>query len=223
MLNNLVIVEESQDEPVSLEDIYTFLRLDATGSPPSHPDDAMLQSFIKAAREKVEQVTRRTLTVGTTLKAIYKSFPVNKIFFGGVEFFRNDLINEYRYDSIELPRPPVNNVSFVKYYDENNILRTFSSSNWFLATDSFTSRVFLVDGNSWPNTYKRDDAVQITFSSGYEPIGSPNNAIDSIPELIKTAIKTEVQLMYDELTPEKRNALQESIERMLVNYRVYSF
>ena len=221
MLNNLVTVEEAVTEPVSLEDIYTFLRLDTDGSPPSHPDDDMLRSFITAAREKVEQVTRRTLTVGSTLKAIYSRFPVYKVYMGGTGFFDDDF--EYRNDAIELPRPPINSVSSVQYYDEDNVLRTFSTSNWFLVNESFTAKVVLVDGYTWPSTFRRDDALQITFTSGYEPIGSPNPATNSIPELIKVAIMVEVQLMYDELSPDKRKKLEESIDRMLVSFRVYSF
>jgi len=221
MLNNLVTIEEAQNEPVTLEEIYTFLRLDPEGSPPSHPDDNMLRSFIKASREKVEQFTRRTLTVGATLKAVYSAFPACRVYFGGIGIDADDY--EHRYDALELPRPPVNSVSSVRYYDEDNVLRTLPTSNWFLVSDSFTAKINLSEGYTWPTTFKRDDAVQVTFTSGYEPIGSPNSAQDSVPELIKTAIKLEVQLMYDEFSPEKRAAAEDAISRMLVSYRVYSF
>lgn len=221
MLNNVVVVENPVVEPVTLEEIYTFLRLDPEGSPPTHPDDEMLTSFIKAAREKVEQVTRRTL-VESSYKAIYRRFPVHKVHIGGSGFDIDDF--EFRYDAIELPRPPVSSVTAVQYYDEDNVLRTFSGANWFLVSDTLTAKIQLVSGQTWPFSFSRDDALQVTFTAGYPPIGSPADDYRSnIPEAIKTALKLEVKLLYDPLSPEQEEAVRKSIDRLLVSYRVYSF
>ena len=42
-------------EPISLEKARLHLRLDTSGSPPSHPDDSLVTSLITAVRENAEE------------------------------------------------------------------------------------------------------------------------------------------------------------------------
>ena len=57
---NVTVIEQPPVEPVTLEEAKAYLRVDDYGSPATNPDDAMIQTMIVAARETVEQVTRRS-------------------------------------------------------------------------------------------------------------------------------------------------------------------
>lgn len=121
-------------EPITVEDIAKVnLKLDGT------TDDILLNIWIQAAREMVEERTGRSL-VTQTRKIELDYFPSS--------------------GEVELLYGPVQSI-VITYYDDNNALQTLSSAEYWLHNDKVT-----VD-DSWPSTYDRPGAVILTYVAGY--------------------------------------------------------
>ena len=220
---NIVVVTPPQFEPVTLADLYTWLRLDPAGSPPEHPDDALLTSLIQTARLQVEQETRRAL-VDQRLRLILPNFPRLRVLFssGAIWGDGTDDAFEERPSFIEIPRPPLMTVHSVEYYDVANELQTLDPAAYFVSTETFCARINASEGYDWPDTFRRGDAVQIEYSAGYPSAESPPEA-DGVPDGLRTAIKVGVQLAYDEISPEKRPQLEKMRQTILASFRVAKF
>lgn len=71
-------------------------------------------------------------------------------------------------EELLLPFAPLQSVTFVKYYDEDNVQQTLSSSRYFAITDDRScGSVYLHPDYEWPETFERPDAVQIRFVCGW--------------------------------------------------------
>jgi uncharacterized phiE125 gp8 family phage protein len=79
-------------------------------------------------------------------------------------------------DVLRLPLGNLIAVSSVQYYDTTN------ASLYGSFTDEAGPYIGLLTGQSWPSTYSRDDAVQVTWTAGYGA-----NASD-VPAAIRHAI-----------------------------------
>jgi len=143
----VIVTTAPVNEPVSLEEIYDHLRLDAEGSPFEHPLDALLTSQLVPARALVEQHTRRSLMPQTLLLTQAWLTPV-----------------------IALPRPPIASVTSVKYYDAANVLQTIATDQYFLVS-SLMPQLQFVEGFAIPQVYKREDTVQVAYQTGYASAG----------------------------------------------------
>jgi len=64
---------------------------------------------------------------------------------------------------------PVSSVSTIKYYDTNDEQQTVSSALYQVdaTSENQSVRIRPVSGQSWPSTYDRYNAVEITFVAGY--------------------------------------------------------
>lgn len=86
-------------------------------------------------------------------------------------------------DFIEIPLPPLQSVSSIKYYDTEDTEATFSSDDYFVDTKSEPGRVSLNYGESWPSTTLRPaNGVCVTFVAGYgdEASDVPRNIYQAI-------------------------------------------
>lgn len=221
------VVTQPTVEPVTLADIWDWLNLVSSGSPASTPFDSKLSSMIAAAREEVEALTNRAL-VRQTVKLTLPRFP--RLWFGYYGGFgyimdhatwpsRND---DKRHRIIELPRPPLISVSSVQYYDTNNALQTVDTADYMVIRGGMPA-VLQPINNAWPDTYVRDDAVQITFLCGYEGSGSPANLTDGIPKGIIQAIKMTVEKNFNPMSADQQKQLESAINASLAKYKVHKF
>ena len=135
-------------------------------------DDTLIDTYIEAARQLAEENTGRAF-VERTLRLDLPCFDTEII----------------------LPKPPLISVSEVKYYDSANALQTLVAGNYDVDTPG--GRILIASTGTYPSTYRRPDAVQITFSAGYESTSSPKDYREAIPERIKAAIKLLVADMYE--------------------------
>jgi len=130
-------------EPLTLTEAKLDLKIDST------EEDDLLDILIKAARETVEIRTGRSLiTQSRAIKLDY--FPCT--------------------DTIRIPNGPVQAITHIKYYDEDEVLQTLSDSDYWVDADSDIARVVVKD--SWPSTEDRPNAVVITYTCGYGAAGS---------------------------------------------------
>jgi uncharacterized phiE125 gp8 family phage protein len=113
------------------------------------PDDQLARArvMLAAARQWVENRLHRQL-ITATWKMYLDSFPVE----------------------IQIPdKLPVATITTIKYYDTANVFQTAAASLYDtdLASDNRPPRICPVSGQSWPLTYDRYNAVEVTFTAGY--------------------------------------------------------
>lgn len=98
---------------------------------------------------------------------------------------------------VELPLPPTRSVEMIQYYDDDEVLQTLATSQYTVIDGGYLGdKIVPADDVTYPNTYERPDAVQVTFVAGYEDNESPEN--EAIPESIRIAASMLCKLWYDE-------------------------
>ena len=108
----LQLVTDLVSEPVSVATLKSHLRLNTTD------EDSLLAGYITAARQLFETMTDRAVLT-QTWKLSLDAFP----------------------RIIRLPRAPLQSVSSVQYYDSNDVLTTWSSTNYSVDTQREPGRV----------------------------------------------------------------------------------
>jgi uncharacterized phiE125 gp8 family phage protein len=201
---NLVIVTPPPFLPISLADVYSYLRLDTEGSPATHPLDAMLTRYMRTATAEAEKISRRSF-VQQRLRLSTGAFPKSG-------------------KGIELLRPPLIRVESVGYLDGDNFEVALGAGDWYV-TDDRVPQVRMSSGFGAPSLYDRPDALRITYIAGYPPSGSPSETQEdyagNIPDNIKDAVLMGVQLLYANLTPDERAAVERAREYMLSGDRIF--
>lgn len=131
-----------------------------------HDDDNnFLQVILNSAVKQVENITRR--------KLLSQQWRLTLDYFHRCE--------------IKLPFPNAISIDSIQYYNASNELVEFTDFE-----SSLSGLYGYVKPNtSWPETYKRFDAVQIDFTCGY------GNTANDIPESAKIAICVIGAQMYE--------------------------
>jgi uncharacterized phiE125 gp8 family phage protein len=145
---------------LSWEDEVTgHLRLD-----PSHEEQARVMGLlVPTVAEWVQALTNRQLITATYL-FWFSSFD---------EALAAACRHPKRYPSnaILVPRPPLQSVTWIKYYDTANVLQTWASSNYTTKTPAgpkaSSGWIQPVPAATFPSTYDRPDAVEIKAVCGY--------------------------------------------------------
>jgi uncharacterized phiE125 gp8 family phage protein len=153
-------------EPLTTAEAKLHLRVDVSD------DDALIASLITAARQYVENFTRRLL-MPQTIDVGYDAFPCEEWF---------------------VPRCPVQSVTSISYYDGTGSVQTWGSSNY--VTDipvgpyGQLPRIAPASGVSYPATQDRVNAVTVRLVCGYGT-GAQNEATQqaAVPAGIKAAMK----------------------------------
>ena len=89
-------------------------------------------------------------------------------------------LDSFESQAIEIPLPPLQSVTSIKYLDTSGIEQTLSSARYTVDTASEPARV-VVDADGWPDTYDSANAVTIRFVCGY-------GAATAVPSSLKAAI-----------------------------------
>lgn len=134
-------------------------------------DDTYIDGLIKTATRTIEAHLGRRLITQTWAQS-----------FGGF------------CDPLRLPYAPIQSVSGITYYDDDDIQQTVDASLYSVHEDSIGPFVTLRQGQSWPSAYARDDAVTATFVVGY------GTAAD-VPVNIRHAAMMLIAWLYDRRHP----------------------
>lgn len=160
-------------EPVSLDTARLHLRLDTIGSPPTHPDDALVEALITVAREAVENFTEQTLAVN--------DFQLKLDFFQDLQ--------------IDLGTYPVNSITSISYVDTNGATVTMPSADYVLDTFSKPSQIVLAFDKTWPAVRNQPNAVTVTFEAGYT--GNTSPVSNELPKALKQAMLLTITDLYE--------------------------
>ena len=161
-------------EPISLDEAKDHLRVTGTD------EDSYIVALITVARKYVENDLGDTLHSAT------------------FDYF----LDEFPSGDIELPNPPLIDVTHVKYYDADNTLQTLvEDTDYRVDSNAIPGIIEVID--SWPYSYDRTSAVQIRFTAGYDDFSD-------IDPMAVHAMKIKLALLYD-----KRDGVDEKMEQGL--------
>lgn len=178
-------------EPVTAAQIKTWLNISVSTY------DAQLAILIKAAREEVEKRTGRAL-ITQTITLYLDGFPTG---------------------DISLPKPPLQSVTSVKYYDGDGVQQTVDTGDYIVDTSKQPGRVGLAAGAYWPSTQLRAKAVEIIYIAGY------GDASTNVPGMLQLACYWLLGTMQDYPTLDVPNVSlasvpSTSIDRLLALFVV---
>lgn len=168
----LKLINAPTSEPVTVSEVKARLRITISD------EDADLATMISQARELCEAHCNRAF-ITQTYSLYLDRFPS--------EWDHEKRV--YTLKEIRLPRPPLQSVTWVKYYDPAGVQQTLDPSEYYVTTGGEPGRVVPVD--SWPATQDRPEAVEVRFVAGY-------GLAASVPAAAKAAILLTVRLLRDD-------------------------
>jgi uncharacterized phiE125 gp8 family phage protein len=161
------VVDAAENEPVTLDEVKTHLKVDGT------EEDAYLTTLIKSARRMCEAYTSLSF-VTQTRSVKMDRFPCNW------------LTNPRRY--VYLPYGPVKSVVSFTYVDGNGDEQTLAQdTDFYLDTDSDIARLRAV--NDWPSTQSQPNAIEILYTAGDD--------VDQVNDTAKTMVLQCIGDMYE--------------------------
>lgn len=166
-------------EPVTLAEAKAQCRVDLDD------DDALIESYILAAREYLEGIDWRAWLTQT------------------IEYWIDRWPPDY---VIELPRPPVQSVTSIKYYDLDNVERTFSSAAYFVDTITQPCRIGLNWNSNWPpEPLRAINAICVTYVAGW-------TAQEYFPQRLKQAMLLLIGHWYENREASTLGAVSREID-----------
>lgn len=161
----LVLTTEPTIRPITRPEVKEHLRID----PDNDSEDAFIDTIISASTEYFQSRSWRQLMTAT-----YTQY-----------------LDEFPSLWVELDKPPLQSVTSIKYDDLNDVEQTLAASVYQVDTFSQIGRVMLSDGESFPTTFTKLNAVRIEYKAGY------GDARDDVPDLIKSTVKLLVAHFYE--------------------------
>ena len=180
------------DDPVTLAQARDHLHIE------HELDDAKLLDFIPAATAHAEEVELRRALVTQTWELYLDAFPEN---------------------AIEIPRPPLQSVTSVKYLDTAGALQTLAvTTDYLVDLYELPGLVLPAVGKSWPATQAVPNAVTVRFVAGY---GDP----DDVPVHLRQGLLLLIGHWYENreaFGTEELFEVPEGIRRIFAPYRVHT-
>lgn len=169
---NLIVVTPPAEEILSAAEAKLQSRVDGS------TEDTLITTYLKAAREKCEEIARRAF-VTQTLALVLDEWPDKGV--------------------IKLPRPPLISVTSVAYKKADGTEVAFT--NFVVDTSSEPGRLALADGFTWPNDALYPiGAIKITYQAGF-------GAASAVPKIYKIATQLLAAHWYENREATVPNAL----------------
>lgn len=191
-----VLDTAATSEPIALSEAKLFLKVDTSD------DDALIGTIISSAREYVENFTGYQL-----LSATYTQY---------LDKFPN------KNTAIELLMNPVSAVTHVKYYDSDNTLQTWNTSNYDTDLKGKPARITLANNATFPTVYDRTNAVEIKFVAGYastSATGFPKQLLNAMYLIIGHLYENRQDVIVGSIVSE----MKKGADSILRQYRIFNF
>lgn len=165
----LTLVTPPQSEPISVAEVRHQIRQGDS------IDDGYIGSvLIPAVRERFEKATGRA-AITQTWDYVLDGFP--------------------SCDFIDIPKPPLQSVTYVRYIDTGGTTQTMTVTTDYLVQApsgprAARGRVYLPFSESWPTPLSQIGAVTIRFICGY------GSTTDSVPALVRQAMLVDAAHLY---------------------------
>lgn len=181
---NLTLTAPPPAEPVTLEELKLFLRIDGSA------EDDLLLELIPAARELAEQFTGRAFLIQgwrLTLDRLSRDRAKEEWWDGVREGAIGSLLGAYA--PIPLPRPPLASVQSVAAYGLDDAPSVLPASAY--RVDTAGHRLILDAGAGLP-PLRPYGAVEIAYTAGYGATAA------SVPAPIRLAVKQGAAMLYEQ-------------------------
>ncbi|NIQ97538.1 MAG: hypothetical protein GWN87_27705 [Desulfuromonadales bacterium] len=172
------------EEPLSLAETKSYLKVTGTA------DDTLLTQIITAVRKSCEDWTGRALITQTWT-----------LWRGGFPHRRRDHLPHDGYFELpvdfadaavrvlDIPKPPLQSVTFLKTYNAAHAASTFDAAKYFVDTASEPGRIVLNESSSWPTGLRPANGVEIEFVAGYGDAAS-------VPDALKQGLLLWIKGLY---------------------------
>lgn len=196
-------------EPLTLEEIKTFLRIDH-----SH-EDAFVMGLISVARQLCENITGRSL-ITRHYSLFLDQWPQehSSIWWDGMI---EGAYGAGESAAVAVPKPPLLSIVQIKVYAADNTYAVFPSTNYYVDTVGCPGRIVLNHGASAPMPGRIANGIEIQFTAGYG--ATPH----SVPVLLRQGMKQIVAHLYERRGDHPDQALASSgAGPIFQSYRVAS-
>ena len=161
----LRLITAPASEPIVNTDVESYQRITNTA------ERTELDRFIKSSREYAENIVLHRALLTQTWELYLDQWPEN--------------------DYIELPKPPLQSVTYIKYKDTQGTEYTLDAANYVVDTIPEPARVVLAYGRTWPTTILYPaTAIRIRFVCGY-------TQASDIPKSIINGLLYHTGLLYE--------------------------
>ena len=175
------VTTEPTAEPLSLQEVKEYLRVDDA------TDERVVQPLIIAARQFAEQHMNRALmqqTITLSLDAVVdQDEPLH-------EGMRTAPDLNYYKNYLVLPKSPVQSVTSVKTYDDNDTATTMATTKYYVDTVREPARVVLRTGETFPTALRVANAIEVVYVAGY-------TSAYAVPEPIRLGMLQHIAYMYE--------------------------
>ena len=164
-------------EPVSVEEVRLFLRLDEDPV----EQDGLIRNMIAGARAEAETRTSRQLitAIWELYLDVFSTHPRHKIpgpnqglsaswpygYLPDHDFLGHR--HGHSGQTLHIPLPPLQSITSITYLDAAGSLQTLAPSAYRVDAVSTPGRVTPAYGTTWPATYPVTNAVVIRFKAGF--------------------------------------------------------
>lgn len=181
-MSGLTITTAPANEPLDAAETISYLRLD------SGVDTTLVNSLIQAARFWCEDYTNRTLLTTTFTLSLNS---IGEVDLPLKEGLHTGYSTPTRLNYIELPKPPVQSVTSIISYNDENTASTLDASNYYSDLVREPARVVLRDGGSWPTDLRNANGIEVKYVAGY------GDSRGTIPETIRIAMLQYITFLYE--------------------------
>lgn len=202
----LTLITAPTVEPISLAEARLHLKLTATGSPATHPDDALVTALIAAVRQHLDGRDGRLgrCLVPQTWEYSLDRFPTNEI---------------------RLPLPPLYHVESIKYDDADAVEQTVSAANYVVDGDQAPQLspawILPLAPFIWPTTLDSVNVVRIRFVAGYSSALEPEDG-SAVPAPIKAAMLLMLGNLYEHRGGAESPGWPPAVDALLCQYETMS-
>lgn len=189
------ITAQPTAEPLTLDEVKTFLNLT------SNDHDAMLDLFIRMAREWAEKTTGRAM-LSQTIKQYWDEWPTG--IFG---------------ETWELGIAPVTSVTSIQYLDSAGATQTWATTNYTADVKSRPARIVPTDAVEYPELDDAPNAVIVTYVAGV-------SSVSSVPATARAAMMQKIAFLYENREDIKINGvgsgyMVRSADALIFNERIH--
>ena len=189
------ITAQPTAEPLTLDEVKTFLKLT------SNDHDAMLDLFIRMAREWAEKTTGRAM-LSQTIKEYWDEWPTG--IFG---------------ETWELGIAPVTSVTSIQYLDSAGATQTWATTNYTADVKSRPARIVPTDAVEYPELDDAPNAVIVTYVAGV-------SSVSSVPATARAAMMQKIAFLYENREDIKINGvgsgyMVRSADALIFNERIH--
>lgn len=194
--SGLKLVSAPSVRPISLSEARDHLRVTTTD------EDDYIELVIKSATDYYERFTWLQI-ITAEYELFLDEFPIGDI-------------------PIELPRPPFQSITDIKFVNEDGVTETWANNLYELDTSLIPGLVRPINEEFYPDTKEQFKAVTVKFKAGY------GDSSSEVPDGILHTLKLIISFLYDHrdfVIPQRVTglAMPQGIVNMIQQHSVTQF